>query len=215
MHLTITKNSIDLPSGAEVVLRHQTWLDYQALLASRQDKAAIKISFDATTHEIRIMAPLPEHGNKSDTLSDLVKSLLRHLKQDWASFDLITLKRFEQKGLEPDTCFYIQNREAILGKERIDLENDPPPDLALEIDLTSSTKPEDYEAIGVPELWIYRNQTLNIYLFDGQQYQESLKSLLFPKVPVKELVPVYVERAWNAGSSVALREFDHILQEQY
>ncbi|OKH28362.1 Uma2 family endonuclease [Chroogloeocystis siderophila] len=215
MDLTVTKDSIDLPPGAEVILRHQTWSDYQALLASRQDKAAIKIYFDATTHELRIMAPLPEHSKKSDTLSDLVKSLLRHLKHDWEGFDPLTLKRFEQKGLEPDACFYIQNREAILGKERIDLESDPPPDLALEIDLTSSTKPEDYTAIGVPELWIYRNQTLNIYLFDGQHYQESSKSSLFPTIPVKELIPVYVERAWNAGSSVALREFENILREQY
>jgi len=214
MHLTITKNSIDLPSGGEVILRHQTWLDYQALLTSRQDKAAIKIYFDATTHEIRIMAPLPEHSKKSDTLSDLVKSLLRHLRKDWESFNSITLKRFEKKGVEPDACFYIQNREAILGKERIDLENDPPPDLALEIDLTSFTKLEDYTAIGVPELWIYRNQTLNIYLFDGQQYQD-LKSSVFPTIPVKELIPIYVERAWNAGSSVAPREFENMLKEKY
>lgn len=215
MHLTITKNNIDLSPGAEVILRHQTWLDYQTLLVSRQDKAAIKIYFDATTHEIRIMAPLLEHSKKSDTLSDLVKSLLRHLKQDWEGFDPLTLKRFEQKGLEPDACFYIQNREAILGKERIDLEIDPPPDLALEIDLTSFTNSEDYVAIGVPELWIYRNQTLNIYLFDGQQYQESLESSLFPTIPVKELIPVYVERAGNAGSSIALREFENMLKEKY
>lgn len=81
--------------------------------------------------------------------------------------------------------------------------------------MTSFTKFEDYTAIGVPELWIYRNQTLNIYLFDGQHYQESLKSSLFPTIPVKELIPVYVERAWNAGSSVALRGFENTLQEQY
>jgi Uma2 family endonuclease len=142
MHLTITNDRIDLPPGGEVILRHQTWLDYEKLLESRQDKAAIKIYFDAETQEIRIMAPLPGHGKKSDTLSDLVKALLRYQGQDWDSFDPITLKRFEQAGLEPDACFYIQNRQAILGKERIDLETDPPPDLALEIDLTSSTKPK-------------------------------------------------------------------------
>jgi Uma2 family endonuclease len=160
------------------------------------------------------MAPLPGHGKKSDTLSDLVKALLRHQGQDWDSFDPITLKRIEQAGLEPDACFYIQNRQAILGKERIDLEIDPPPDLALEIDLTSSTKPEDYQAIGVPELWIYRRKVLYIYLFDGQQYQESSNSPTFPGISVKQLIPKYVERAWEAGSSVALREFENKLREQ-
>lgn len=214
MHLTITNDRIDLPPGGEVILRHQTWLDYEKLLESRQDKAAIKIYFDAETQEIRIMAPLPGHAKKSDTLSDLVKALLRYQGQDWDSFDPITLKRFEQAGLEPDACFYIQNRQAILGKERIDLEIDPPPDLALEIDLTSSTKPKDYQAIGVPELWIYRRKVLYIYLFDGQQYQESSNSPTFPGIPVKQLIPKYVERAWEAGSSIALREFENKLREQ-
>ncbi|MGQ4646769.1 Uma2 family endonuclease [Lyngbya aestuarii] len=213
MHLTITDDKIDLPPGGEVILRHQTWLNYEKLLESRQDKAAIKIYFDAATQEIRIMAPLPGHGKKSDTLSDLVKALLRYQGQDWDSFDPITLKRFDQAGLEPDACFYIQNRQAILGKERIDLEIDPPPDLALEIDLTSSTEPEDYQAIAVPELWIYRRKVLYIYLFDGEQYQESFNSSTFPKIPVKQLIPNYVERAWEAGSSVALKEFEKKLRE--
>ena len=71
------------------------------------------------------MAPLPEHGKRSDSLSDLVKLLLRHQGQDWESFDPITLKRSGQQGIEPDSCFYIQNRLAILGKQRIDLDVDP------------------------------------------------------------------------------------------
>lgn len=214
MYLTITSDSIDLPAGGEVVLRHQTWENYEELLKSRQDKAAIKIRFDAKTQEIRIMSPLPGHGNRADTLSDFVKALLRHQGQDWQSFEPVTLKRFQQKGLEPDNCFYIQNYQAILGKEQIDLEVDPPPDLAIEIDLTSLTSAEDYLAIGVPELWIYRAQTLYIYLFDGQQYQASEESSLFPSIAVKQILPQYVERAWNAGSSVALREFEQYLAEQ-
>lgn len=212
MYLTITKTSVDLPPGGEVILRHQTWADYEELLESRQNRAAIKIYFDAKTQEIRIMAPLPGHGKKSDTLSDLVKILLRYQGKDWESFDPITLKRLEQKSVEPDACFYIQNRAAILGKDRIDLETDPPPDLALEIDFMSSTKPEDYQLIRVPELWIYRDQNLYIYLFDGQQYQESLNSPLFPELSIRRLIPEYVEHAWQEGSSIALRAFENYLQ---
>jgi Uma2 family endonuclease len=214
VYLTITNDKIDLPPGGEVILRHQTWLEYEKLLESRQDKAAIRIYFDAETQEIRIMAPLPGHGKKSDTLSDLVKVLLRYQGKDWDSFDPITLKRFEQAGVEPDACFYIQNRQAILGKERIDLEIDPPPDLALEIDLSSITKPEDYQAIAVPELWIYRRKALYIYVFDGQQYQESSNSPTFSGIPVKQLIPNSVERAWEAGSSIALKEFENQLRQQ-
>lgn len=212
MYLTITKDGIDLSPGAEVILRNQTWSNYETLLESRQDDAAVKIYFDARTQEIRLVSPLPKHGKRSDVIADLVKCLLRHQGRDWEGFHPITLKRFAQKGLEPDFCFYIQNREAILGKEEIDLEIDPPPDLAIEVDVTSSTKPQDYNEISVPELWIDRQQTLRIYLFDGQNYEESDRSLIFPEVPVKRLIPEYVDRAWNAGSSVALREFEASLK---
>ena len=212
---TITPTTLDIPPGGEVILRHQTWDDYETLLQTRQENAAIKITFSVKTQEIRIMSPLPGHGKKSDTLADLVKCLLRYQKQDWDSFDPITLKRFQQKGLEPDHCFYIQNRAAILGKERINLDIDPPPDLAIEVDLTSITKAEDYEDIGVVELWIYRNQALHIYTFNGQHYQEQEESRLFPTIPVKKLIPGYVEQAWKEGSSVALRNFEDYLQQGF
>ncbi|NLY03195.1 MAG: Uma2 family endonuclease, partial [Rhodopirellula sp.] len=127
----------ELSPGSEVILRHQTWADYEELLQRRQDNAAIKVRYNARTEEVRLMAPLLKHRKNSDVLSDLVKILLRHSGRDWESFDPITLKRFGEAGLEPDWCVYIQNREAILGKERIDLESDPPPDLALEVDAPS------------------------------------------------------------------------------
>ena len=214
MYLTITKNLIDLSAGSEVVLRHQTWTDYEAILVSRQDNAAIKIYFDALTQEIQLMAPLPEHGNKSDTLTDLVKVLLKKHGQDWQCFDPITLKRYGLKGIEPDACFYIENRRAILGKAQIDLEFDPPPDLAIEIDVTSLTRPEDYADIKIPELWLYRDRTLLIYLWDGQQYQASTVSRLFPIIPVIQILPQYVEMAWNKGSSIAIREFEQVISNK-
>ena len=211
--LTISSAGVDMSPGSEVVLRHQTWADYEELLQRRQDNAAVKVRYSARTQEIRIMAPLPEHGNYSDVLSDLVKALLRHLGQDCECFDPITLKRIGESGLEPDKCFYIRNREAILGKKRIDLETDPPPDLALEIDATSSSNPEDYEPLRVPELWIYREGSLHIYILDGEHYRESSDSPTFPEIPVRQWIPEYIRRAWQTGSSVALRQFDSALRE--
>ena len=197
-----------------MILRHQSWADYEKLLDCRQDNAAVKVRYDARTQEIRMMAPLPRHGKDSLMLSNLVQALLRHGGRDWEGFDPITLKRFGEVGLEPDKCFYIQHREAILGKERIDLESDPPPDLAMEVDATSATRPEDYEPLGVPELWIYREDSLRIYVFDGRHYRETPQSPTFPGLPVRQWIPEYVRRAWQAGSSVALREFERALRDQ-
>lgn len=215
INLTISSAGVDLSPGSEVILCHQTWSDYEDLLQRRQDNAAVKLRYNARTQEIRIMAPLPEHGNYSDVLSDLVKALLRYSGQDWQSFDPITLKRFGEAGLEPDKCFYIRSRKAILGKQRIDLETDPPPDLALEIDATSSSDPQDYEPFRIPELWIYREDSLEIFIFDGEHYRNSHESPTFPGIPLVRLIPDYIRLAWREGSSVALRQFDNALQDSF
>ena len=208
MLITVNPETLSLSPGSEIILRNQTWQDYEDLLAIRQDKKLPKLYFNTQNQEIRLMSPLPSHANRIDTLRDLVKSLLRFQQKDWQSFDPITLKQFKQAGVEPDTCFYIANYQAILGKERIDLSIDPPPNLAIEIDLTSLTNLEAYKPIGIPELWIYNSGILKIYLFVDKNYQESSRSLIFGDWDVKSILPKYVELAWNKCSSLALRQFE-------
>ncbi|MFB2836679.1 Uma2 family endonuclease [Floridanema evergladense] len=209
---TITEDNISLAPGDELILRFRTWQDYETLLKCREDKAGLRIRYNSKTQEIRIMSPLPKHGNQADLLADLVKALLRHIGKYWQSFTPITLKRINRQGIEPDYCFYIDNRDRILGKEYIDLETDPPPDLAIEIDLTCTAKPEDYQTIAPVELWIYRQNQLLIYHFDSQQYQESQISHWFPNYNLKNLIPQYIDRGWQIGSSIALREFEEVLR---
>nr|ADN12404.1 protein of unknown function DUF820 [Gloeothece verrucosa PCC 7822] len=208
MFVTVSPNTLSLSPGTEVILHDQTWEDYEQLLKIRQDKTFPKIYFNAKTGVILLMSPLQNHGKRIDALRDLVKILLRYQNQDWDCFDPITLKKFEQAGVEPDTCFYINNYQAILGKDRIDLTVDPPPDLAIEVDLTSKTRVEDYLPIAIPELWIYRRGELLIYLLEGDRYQNSQASLIFNNIDVKNLLPKYVELAWNNRSSLALRQFE-------
>lgn len=212
--LIITPDTIDLPPGSAVTLQYQTWEDYETLLKLRQDKAGVRIRYSATRQEIYIMAPLPGHGKRVLTLADLVKALLRYSKVEWEGFDPITLKQFGQGGIEPDTCFYIQNRAAILGKDRIDLAIDPPPDLAIEVDLSSKTDIADYLPIAIPEVWIYRKNELLVYRLEHQTYQDSPNSGIFPNFDVKAKLPQFVERAWSIGSSIALREFEQTLQSK-
>lgn len=207
MLITVDENTLTLEAGKEVIFPHQTWGDYERLLEIRQERVLPKLSFNAITQEIRLMSPLPSHGNRVNILGDLVKILLNHQGKDWQGFDPITLKMPLKVGLEPDTCFYVDNREAILGKERIDLTVDPPPDLAIEVDFTSITDIKAYELLKIPELWIYRQENLIIYLWENEGYIHSDKSRLFADIDVKNILPDYVELAWKQGSSVALRQF--------
>ena len=208
MLITINPQTLELEPGSEIILRKQTWADYETLLAIRQDTPLPKLYFNAQTQEIQVMSPLASHGNRVDTLRDLVKILLRVENRDWQCFDPITIKKFKQAGVEPDTCFYVENCQAILGKERIDLSIDPPPDLAIEVDLTSITSLSAYELLAIPELWIYRPGELMIYLWQNGTYQNSDRSLFLKKWDVKTLFPPYIELAWLKGSSLALRQFE-------
>ncbi|TRT71814.1 Uma2 family endonuclease [Microcystis sp. M_QC_C_20170808_M9Col] len=191
--ITLNENTLSLSPGSQVIFPHQTWEDYERLLSLRLQ---------------RLMSPLPSHGKRINLLSDLVKIILRRQGKDWECFDPITLKITGEAGVEPDSCFYIDNREAILGKERIDLTVDPPPDLAIEVDFTSLTDVEAYQLLKIPELWVYRREELKIYLFREDGYQESENSRLFPDINIKKLFPYYVELGWNQGSSLALRQFE-------
>ena len=72
-------------------------------------------------------------------IADIVKTLLDVNDRDWEDLGSTTLKRLELAGVEPDSCLYIQNAERVRGCTEMDLANYPPPDLAIECDITSRT----------------------------------------------------------------------------
>ncbi len=109
------------------------------------------------------------------------------------------------QGVEPDACFYIQNQAAVIGKNRLDMSVDPPPDLAIEIDLTSRTQLDNYQVLGIPELWRYGKQGLQINVLENGKYIESDFSPTFPDIPIIELVNQYVQQSQVVGSSQAIQ----------
>jgi Uma2 family endonuclease len=95
----------------------------------------------------------------------------------------------------------------MIGRRRLE-PDDPPPDLAIETDVTSKTTLDAYEAIAVPELWIYDSGKLTIYFLKDGSYVKSDTSPTFPNIPVTQIIPATVERAWQVGSVQALEEFE-------
>lgn len=148
-------------------------------------------------------------------IADLVKIILKAQGRAWEPLGSTTFKRKSMAaGLEPDECFYIQNYQAVIGKDRIDLEVDPPPDLAIEADLTSPIQRDAYEALGVPELWIYGLDKRKIYVLRNGKYEESAVSPTFPDLPMPEIVSRVIEQAQAIGYSQALLEFEAWLSDR-
>jgi Uma2 family endonuclease len=196
---------IKLNPGSTVTIPDVNWQEFESILEELGEKRTARIAYSQNILEI--MVPLPEHERSIEIISDAIKILLKTTARRYEPFRSTTFKKENMAGVEPDACFYIQNYEQMIARRRLQ-PNDPPPDLAIEIDVTSKTTLDAYEAIAVPELWIYDNGRLSIYLLRDGQYFESDTSPIFPKIPITQLIPTTVERAWQVGSYQALEEFE-------
>ncbi|MBD2725302.1 Uma2 family endonuclease [Nostoc sp. FACHB-892] len=204
---------IYVPAGQRVLLRDVTWQELETILEDLGEHRAARIAYDRGILEI--MAPLPEHEDDKEIISDLVKALLEELDIEFRCLGSTTFKNQAMaQGIEPDQCFYIKNESKIRGKKRLDLTVDPPPDLALEIDITSRTHPNIYEALQVPELWRFDKGKLQINVLRDGYYIESQQSLNFPLFPLIETIPQYLEQSTTAGRNATLKAFRLWVQKQ-
>jgi Uma2 family endonuclease len=203
---------LDIPPGQRLLLHDISWSEFEAILAELGEHRAARLAYSQATLEMRM--PLPEHEVDKELIGDMVKILLEELEIDCECFGSTTFKRESKKsGVEPDQCFYIQNHQIMRGKRRVDLSIDPPPDLAIEIDVTSKTQLAAYEALQVPELWRYENNRLQINVLYEGQYVESQNSPNFPGLPIIELITEFVAESVTMGRSPSLRLFrDRIKQ---
>ncbi len=201
-------SQLRLSPGSVVTIPHVSWQEFESILQEMGESRSARVAYSQNTLEI--MVPLPEHEKPKDLISDIVKTLLKMSNRRYEPFGSTTFKRENTAGVEPDACFYIQNYQQMINRRRLQPE-DPPPDLAIETDVTSKTTLDAYEAIGVPELWIYNSGKFNIYLFQDRKYITSDTSPLFPGIPLTQLIPARVERAWQVGTVQALVEFEEAI----
>jgi len=177
------------PGGhGPVVIDGVRWLTYQALLDDVGDRR-IRLTYDRGTLEI--MAPQFRHESYAGALGQLVKVLAATAKVRVKSAWSTTFRREDlERGLEPDRCFYIGNLLAVLGKLEIDLSTDPPPDLAIEIDILSSCLDRlgIYAVLGVPEVWRFDGEHFEVLLRrDEAGYDTAAASRTFPTLPIAEV----------------------------
>jgi Uma2 family endonuclease len=212
--VTIPLKNIQLNPGSLITIRDITWEQFEAILEEREAEGIrTRIAYSKGTLEI--MSPLPAHERPHRIIGDIVKVLLDVQGRDWEDFGSSTFrKKAKEAGLEPDTCFYIQNARKVRDRKRIDITVDPPPDLAIEADVTSKTTLEIYEALEVPEVWIYTEEKFTINVLTEWKYVESSISPTFPNLPILELIPQLVDRAFTDGSSTMLRELRNQMSEK-
>jgi Uma2 family endonuclease len=210
MQVSLAK--IVVKPGQQLLLQDISWQDFEEILGELGERRNSRISYSDGVLEI--MVPLPEHEKNKEVIGDLVKILLDKLEIDFESLGSTTFKSQQMtQAVEPDACFYINNYQSVIGKDRLDLSVDFPPDLAIEIDITNRTQLDNYLLLKVPELWRYTKKGLQINLLKSDRYIESQTSSNFPNIPIIELIEKYVKQAQTEGRSKAMRALKKWLAE--
>ncbi len=204
MSVTVPIQTIELTPGSQIIIPNLSWQDFEQILDDLGEKRSSRVTYYRGTLEI--MSPLALHERPHRIIAYILTTILDIQGRNWEDFGSTTLKRPEIASIEPDTCFYIQNAERVQGCTNLDLKQYPPPDLAIESDVTSKTTLNAYEAMRVPEVWIYRHKQLKIYLLSDEGYAETTSSPTFPDLSLTELIPQLVQKAIDQGTSRMLRD---------
>jgi Uma2 family endonuclease len=166
------------------------WQTYSRLVRAFGERHDVRLTYDRG--ELEIMSPSLEHDDDAWVLGLFVFVLTEELKLPVKPGGSTTLRRRRRRrGIEADECFWIANAPRMAGRRRLDLRTDPPPDLAIKVDVTHSSlnRLSIYAALGVPEVWRLDGDTLTFYVLGGgPAYQSAATSRSFPLVTPADLV---------------------------
>lgn len=199
---------------AEIIhLSGISWQTYENLLTELNASRRLRLTYNRGTLEI--MVPSPEHESYKKLLGRFVETIAEELEVRIEPLGSTTFKRPELSGAEPDECFYIENINVIRGKKRINLQQDPPPDLVIEIDITSSSKNrfEVYADMGVPEIWRYDGSYFSINILQDKKYIAVEQSLSFPNLPISE-ISNFLQQVGQKDYLDLVREFRNWVKSQ-
>lgn len=179
------------PQDQRILIRNVDWQTYETFLTALGDHSSVRLAF--YRGNLELMSPSPAHENFKWMLGRIIDTIAFEMRVPMQGGGSTTFKREHmQNGLEPDQCYWIAHESAVRGKLDLDLQSDPPPDLAVEIDMTRSSlnRLRMYADLGVPEVWRFDGNTLRAYVLQADgEYAACTTSACFPFLTVNDLVP--------------------------
>jgi Uma2 family endonuclease len=208
--------AVDGPPEPRVLIPNLTWETYEAILRDRGDEGP-RLAYDRGTLEV--MSPSSKHERLKKVIARLVEAFTEELGIAVIAVGSTTFKsQLKERGLEPDECYYVQNEAQIREKETdIDLLVDPPPDVAIEVDLRRSSLPKlaMYAALGIPEVWNHHRKRVVVNLLQPSGgFQESERSAAFPQLSIAELGR-FLERIGAENDTQIVRAFRAWMRERF
>lgn len=211
---TVEKEKAVLQPERRIVLHGISWELYEQL-RENEENWTTRMTYDRGTLEL--MSPSCNHEAIRELITEMIKAFTEELGIPRRSLGSTTWRRRElKKGLEPDGCFYILNHHRVCRRREVDLEVDPPPDLAVETEVSRSAlkRMQIYAALGVPEVWRWRKSGLTAYTLVEGKYAEREYSLNLPMLRVKDLEP-FLEFEVAADETAWIRKFRVWVRERF
>jgi Uma2 family endonuclease len=204
---TIAPVRTSLPRYEHVYLTGVSYATYDALVTEVGDRRNLRFTY--FHGELEIMSPLQRHERAKTLLAQMIETITEELGIPRMSCGSTTFKdELRDSGLEPDECYYVQHEGEVRGRT-IQLGEDPPPDLALEVDVTTSVMDRlpVYAALGFPEIWQYEGGRIVIHLLQHNgEYAVGEQSLALPMVSVQKLVE-HLNRSGATDETTWIRAF--------
>jgi Uma2 family endonuclease len=201
-HLEVIEAAEHMPGGSRLVVHDFSWDEYERLLEERGKRRKPRLVYDCGRLDVVSTSQL--HDRYEFPISRLVSEYCETFDLSIEGFGRSTWKRKDLlKGLEADACFYIQNAARVIGKKEFDVDSDPLPDLAIEIDITSDSRRKFgiYAALGFPEVWCYDGERFYFYELNDGKYGGISSSRSLPG-----LLPSMLEEALRVSDSRGFKE---------
>lgn len=185
------------------------WKEYSGFLKAFEERPGYRLIYDQGTLEI--MSPSLRHDHPGRLLGRMVVVLTEQFELPIKSGGSTTLRRrLKKRGVEADECFWIENAHRMKGRLDLNLRRDPPPDLAIEIDLTHSSLDSMaiYAALRVPELWRVQGDIMQFFVLqENGKYKQVERSKAFPQITPTDLMRFVVRIHQEGDENPIIRDF--------
>ena len=171
-----------------------SWETYEHLLRDLEGQN-LRLTYDQG--RLTSVSPTHRHDKLKKLIGRMIELTSLELGIIVSSFGSATWKRNDVlKGLESDECYYVQNEPRVRGRDELDLAVDPPPDLAVEVDVTPyvGARLPIYASLRVREVWQFRGKQLRAIALKGGGYEEIDASLAFSMLRPADLEPFLAMR---------------------
>jgi len=169
------------PEQCALFVLDTDWSGYQKILEVVEERP-IRVTYDRG--RLELMSPGRAHERAKKILGALLECIMTELEIDFEPGGSTTFKREDlDRGFEPDECYWIEQWEAVRGRREWSAAVDPPPDLAIEVEVTSRVirRLPIYQAIGIPEVWrLTKDLEVLFLVLKSDGYAEVPHSPHFP-----------------------------------